>query len=432
MEVKPGRLRAAGRLAPCIILVLGCASDRGTVDAGNSATDGALPEAGGDAASPARPEARTGLTGGSACDASAQCLSGACTLGACSDWPHAMRIRIDTTAAGADIREAVADFPLLLRLDATNFPFAEARRDGTDIRFVDPSGRSLSHEVERWDGDSGVAALWVLVPRIEGDSRNNSVLMYWGNSLAVPTSSGPSVFGAFACVLHMGGAPDGVSSHLGDSSGQGNIGLVQNPTADALSADGIAGLGLALDGRSTYLATNVASTSPPPFSVSLWLKTTSSTHAGIAGFASKASGNDVKFDRAIEMDESGRLAFGVLNGGHLLTVSTLTGYNDGAWHLIVARLSSGGQYLFVDGEPVADDPTHSGEDSYNGYWRFGEEPLPSPPPATTDAAVPTGNFFSGALDEIRVTTDEPSDARIKLAYATQRPGTNAVSYQPVP
>jgi hypothetical protein len=132
------------------------------------------------------------------------------------------------------------------------------------------------------------------------------------------------------------------------------------------------------------------------------------------------------------MDESGRLAFAVLHGGHLLTVSTLTGYNDGAWHLVVARLSSGGQYLFVDGEPVADDPTSSGADPDDGYWRFGEEPLSSPPPATTDAAVPTGNFFSGALDEIRVTTDEPSDARIKLAYATQRPGANAVSYQPVP
>jgi hypothetical protein len=344
-----------------------------------------------------------------------------------------MRIRIDTTAAGADIREAVADFPLLLRLDATSFPFAEARRDGADIRFVDPSGRSLSHEVERWDGDSDVAVLWVLVPRIEGDSGDNSVLMYWGNPLAGPTSSGLSVFGAFACVLHMGGAPDGVSSHLGDSSGRGNIGLVQNPTADALPADGIAGLGLALDGRSTYLTTNVESTSPPQvFSVSLWLKTSSSTRAGIAGFASKPSGSDVTFDRAIGMDESGRLAFAVLHGGHLLTVSTLTGYNDGAWHLVVARLSSGGQYLFVDGEPVADDPTSSGADPDDGYWRFGEEPLSSPPPATTDAAVPTGNFFSGALDEIRVTTDEPSDARIKLAYATQRPGANAVSYQPVP
>jgi hypothetical protein len=344
-----------------------------------------------------------------------------------------MRIRIDTTAAGADIREAVVDFPLLLRLDATSFPFAEARHDGADIRFVDASGQTLSHEVERWDGDSGVAALWVLVPRIEGDSRNNSVLMYWGNPLAAPTSSGPSVFGAFACVLHMSGAPDGVASHLGDSSGRGNIGLVQNPTADALPADGLAGLGLALDGTSTYVATNVASTSPPQvFSVSLWLKTTSSTRAGIAGFASNPSGSDVTFDRAIEMDESGRLAFAVLPGGHLLTISTLTGYNDGAWHLVVARLSSRGQYLFVDGEPVADDPTSSAADPHNGYWRFGEEPLTSPAPATTDAALPAGNFFSGTLDEIRVTTDEPSDARIKLAYATQRPGTTAVSYQPVP
>ena len=414
------------------MLVIGCGGGTNVVDAGASDPDATLHDAGKEAAILSQPDARIGLASGSACDASGQCLSGACTLGACSDWAHVTQIGIDTTSTGADIKQAVASFPLLVRLDAANFNFAEARDDGADIRFVDSGSKSLSHEIERWDAENSVADIWVLLPRIEGGSSGNFVLMYWGNPLAAPTSSGPSVFGTFANVLHMTGEHDGATSHLGDASGQNNTGLVQNPPPSTVRADGIAGPGLAFDGKGTYLATTTRLTSPQTFSVSLWLKTTSTARGGIAGFASKATGSDVLFDRAIWMDESGHLTFGVLHGVNLVTVSSLTSYSDGAWHLVVARFGSAGQYLFVDGEPVADDPANSGANSYAGNWRFGEEPLASPPPSTNDAAVPAGNFISGTLDEIRITYDEPSDAWIKLAYATQRPGANAVSYLRTP
>ncbi len=339
-----------------------------------------------------------------------------------------MRIGIDTTSAGAGIKQAVADFPLLVRLNATNFTFAQARHDGADIRFVDSGGASLHHEIEHWDDEKYVAEVWVLVPRIEGDSDDNFVLMYWGDPLAAPVSSGPSVFGAFACVLHMMEDADGQAAHLGDSSGQANTGLVQNLPAGAVHADGIAGPGLALGGDGAYLATAKRVLSPQTFSISLWFKTTGTTRAGIAGFASRQLGSDPLFDRAIWIDERGRLSFSVLLGDARATVSSLTGYNDGAWHLVVARFSDSGQYLMVDGESIADDPTSSGGETYNRYWRFGEEPLSSSPAVGIDASVPAGNFFSGTLDEIRITNDEPSDAWIKLAYATQRPGATTVVY----
>jgi hypothetical protein len=40
--------------------------------------------------------------------------------------------------------------------------------------------------------------------------------------------------------------------------------------------------------------------------------------------------------------------------------------------------------------------------------------------------------FQGALDEVRILGGEESDAWIKLAYATQRPGATAVSYARIP
>jgi biopolymer transport protein ExbB len=432
MKHRAGRLRPAGRLLPCTLLLLGCGNDTGTFFAADAAADRSSAEPGPDAASAARPEARAGLASGTPCDAAAQCLAGACTLGACSDWGHAMRIAIDTTATGADIRGAVADFPLLVRLNAKNFSFAEARRDGADVRFVAASGRSLSHEIELWNPEQGVADLWVLVPRIEGDSRDNSVLMYWGNPLATPSSSGPAVFGAFATVLHMTPDPDGLAAHLADSSGSNNNAVVQNPAPTPTRWDSIAGPGLGFDGQSTYVTTATRMISPQRVTLSLWLATTSVARASVVGFTNGLSGNDLEFDRSISMDESGRLSFAVLHLGHLMTVTSLTGYNDGAWHLVVAHFSKAGQYLFVDGEPAADNPASKAVDSYSGSWHLGQEPLAAASAPTTDAAAPPGNYFAGALDELRIATDEPSDDWIKLVHATERPGATAVSYRRVP
>lgn len=378
-------------------------------------------------------DARTGLASGSACDGAAQCLSGACTLGVCSDWTHAGRITIDTTSDGAGIKQAVTDFPLLLRLAAGNFAFAEARRDGADVRFVDAAGHNLAYEIERWDADHNFAELWILVPRIDGDTRDNTVFMYWGNPLAAPQASGASVFESFACVLHMSDSDDDIATHLADSSGHGNTGLLQSTPGEMTRTEGMAGPGLALDGLGTYLATTARSMSPQTFTVSLWLRTASAVRGGLAAFASKQLGSEARFDRAIWMDENGRLAFGILRGSSLTAVASVTGYSDGTWHQVVARFSGSGHYLFIDGESAADDPTVNSAESFYGYWRFGQEPPDAPSaPSDVDAAVPTGNYFAGTLDEIRVTTRETGEAWIKLAYATQRPGANAVGFSRQP
>ena len=410
--------------------VLGCANRHGTTDAEPGVPDADSRADEGAVGIAPNLDGRIGLASGSSCDASAQCLSGACTLGVCSDWAHAMQIVIDTTSAGADVNADVEDFPLLVRLSesARNFAFSEARQGGADIRFVDAKGNNLSYEIERWDTKNAVAELWVLVPHIGGNSRNNFVLMYWGNPLAAPISSGPSVFSDDSLVFHMAEDLDNSPTHIQDDSGQGNTGLVQSQAKTSLRGDGIAGDGLALDGISTYLATTLRLTAPQPVSISLWLKVDSASKGGIAGFASKQSGNDVHYDRAIEMDSHGLLSFAVQHDGTLATVSSLEGYGDGQWHFIVARFSRSGQYLFVDGESIADDPATTSADAYQGFWRFGQEPALATPSTAPDAAVSTGDFISGSIDEIRIATDERSEAWIKLSYATQLPRPIAVVY----
>jgi hypothetical protein len=426
-----------GPHSPCacllrlLLVVSGCASSRTTPDAATAIVDANLHEDDGAAGIAPNLDARPGLGGGSACAASEECLSGACTLGRCSDWAHAMRIGIDTTPSGADVHESISAFPLLLRLNAMNFVFAEARPDGADIRFLDSSGNNLAYEIERWDVGKSMADIWVLVPSITGNSRGNVILMYWGNPLSALASSGPSVFGDFSCVFHMGENASSSVMQIDDASGQGNPGTVQSQSATDPRDEGISGSGLALDGESV-LTTYRRLAAPQPMTISLWLKTTSETGGGIAGFAGKLLSNEVVHDRAIAMDASGHLSFSVLHGGVPETVTSLASYNDGPWHFITARFSASGQYLFVDGEAVADDPSLTSADSYSGFWRFGEEPAASPPDGTSDTDIASGYYITAIIDEARVSTNELSDDWIKLSYASQRPGSTSVIYDVQP
>jgi hypothetical protein len=424
------------RVALALLLVhagLGCGGGptTGTGGVGDASNRDADLPAGTDRPPAPRTEAHGGFVSGTGCQVAEQCLSGACTLGVCSDWAHVLRIAIDTTASGANVKEQVVDFPLLVRLDEHNFSFHLASSDGADLRFVDPSGRTLNHEIERWDPVEGIATIWVLVPRVESDSPDNVLLMYFGNAAAVPLSSGPAVFSSFDLVLHATRRVDGGTSQLVDSSGHANTGLVQTSPAPQLSTGGISGDGIPLDGDASYVATSLRLASPQTFSTSLWFRTAPNSDGVLVAFASNQAGRDGRFDRMVWMDPEGRLSFAVARGNRFSTVRSLTGYSDGRWHLLHARFSTAGQYLMVDGESVADDPTSTTAESFGGYWLFGAAPIPSPSPAS-DEPTATSSSFAGIIDEIRVSSEPASDARIRLAFATERPDGHAVTYQMVP
>ncbi|WP_394621157.1 DUF2341 domain-containing protein [Lentzea sp. JNUCC 0626] len=107
-------------------------------------------------------------------------------------WAHQRKITIDTTAQGAHVSGDVKGFPLPVRLDATNFDFAQAKPGGADLRFDDAAGRPLSYEIEKWDAAAKQAAIWV-----RADVRGNAtqtVTLKWGNPEASSESDGAKVF----------------------------------------------------------------------------------------------------------------------------------------------------------------------------------------------------------------------------------------------
>jgi hypothetical protein len=109
-------------------------------------------------------------------------------------WSYSQTITLDTTASGANVLEDVRQYPLAVLLDKSRFDFNQARADGADIRFFDSAGKALPHAIDTWDKGSGSAAVWVLLDLVKGNSKDQTIVMKWGNSSASNISDSKAVF----------------------------------------------------------------------------------------------------------------------------------------------------------------------------------------------------------------------------------------------
>jgi Domain of unknown function (DUF2341)/Concanavalin A-like lectin/glucanases superfamily/Carbohydrate esterase, sialic acid-specific acetylesterase len=125
-------------------------------------------------------------------------------------WSKVASFFILTTPDGANVTTGAPEvnFPVLLRLTNNNFNFTEAQSDGRDIRFTTASGLPLSYQIEQWDSLAGNAAVWIKIPSISANARQE-VKMYWGKSGVSTESSGLKVFNTdngYCSVLHLNGS----------------------------------------------------------------------------------------------------------------------------------------------------------------------------------------------------------------------------------
>ena len=121
-------------------------------------------------------------------------------------WQHEGSLFILTTPEGADLPAgaAEANFPLLVRLNKGNFDFSQTKSKGEDLRFS-AAGRPLAYQIEEWDAANGRASVWVRIPRIQGNARQE-LKVHWGKADAAGESNGAAVFSAdngYASVIHM-------------------------------------------------------------------------------------------------------------------------------------------------------------------------------------------------------------------------------------
>ena len=149
-----------------------------------------------------------------------------------ADWKHEGSINILTTSRGVNLpaSASVKNFPLLVRLHRDHFPISEAAPGGNDIRFS-AAGKPLSYEIEQWNPGSGVASVWVRIPLIRGNERQE-IKVHWGKAGAPSESDGKAVFNAsngYVGVWHLGSEVRDVAGNLqsedkGTTQAEGVIG----------------------------------------------------------------------------------------------------------------------------------------------------------------------------------------------------------------
>jgi len=167
-----------------------------------------------------------------------------------SIWSGNKQWIINTSSTGANVAGLVTEFPLLLRLDSTNFSFTAAQAGGRDIRFARPIAggtRQLDYEIERWDATNKRAEVWVRVDSVKGGNSSQYFTMYWGNPTALNRSNGARVFDVsqgYAGVWHLTD-----NGPFNDATWNANN-LSNNASLDAA---GVIGEARSFDGTNTHL-----------------------------------------------------------------------------------------------------------------------------------------------------------------------------------
>jgi Concanavalin A-like lectin/glucanases superfamily/Domain of unknown function (DUF2341) len=325
-------------------------------------------------------------------------------------WNFSKKLFLNTTATGANVAGIATDFPILVRLNGTNFKFADAKPDGADLRFTKSDGTSLPYEIERWDASQSSAEIWVKADTVFGNDSTHFMTMYWGNSNAAGASNSAAVFdtaAGFQAVWHLGETTAGVESdatanHFGATSSSptpaavmGEVGLCQqfDGTSNCFHAFGTASGKLNFPAQSSY-------------TLSAWV------YADTLDTMYQKIIEKNNYQYKLQIDWEKNWSFGEYESsiGHELTNWPATAKT---WIYLVGVRSGGLQYLYVNGVCVnsaistvafsyARDTT---TDIFIG--RSANSVLYGP------------YFFKGKIDEARIENRTPNADWIRLCYMNQ-------------
>jgi hypothetical protein len=341
-------------------------------------------------------------------------------LGAFAGWRHAAAIAINTTSSGADVPLDVLHFPMLVRLDASNFNFSEAAADGKDLRFAKADGKELAFQINDWDAAASRASVWVAMDTVLGNNSAQSFAMYWGKANVESGSDGMAVFGTaagYGGVWHLEEEAPGTGA---EGLYRNSAGLVDNGLDSLASTDrqGVIGNGHYFqDGQ--YVRVRDASPALRPkttVTLSAWIKTVSTDSFGgeIASmgndFGIRVTPQGEAYVFSFNKPHPDSTSFSLSTSGlHLL---------DGSWHHIAGILDGPTAEIYVDGVFKAGRDFSAGVFEYDGGPDFlighhGDNE--------------TVYDFKGSIDEVRMLDGLSTPSWLRLTYETQKPGASVLT-----
>jgi hypothetical protein len=311
-------------------------------------------------------------------------------------WSRSGSLFLNTTPTGADLPDSVQveEFPVLVRLHADFFDFSTAKPRGEDVRFS-MAGRPLVYQVEDWNSAEGVASIWVRIPVVRGNARQE-LRMHWGRADAASESSGRAVFNAsngYVAVMHMG---DGLEEEVGgfetkDVQTSGVSGLIGR-------ARRLAGKqGVFCGEKNEHLPVGSSS-----HSTEVWMRADRSNGRVVGWGNEHAQGKVVmEFQSPPHVRMDCYFSRGNVEGGARVAL--------GEWTHVVHTYRDGESRLYLNGVLDAEN-------------RKDGPPMAIKTPARMYLGGWYNNYdFVGDLDEVRVSSVHRSPEWIRLQYENQKP-----------
>ena len=320
----------------------------------------------------------------------------ATSLAQYSGWQHDASLFVLTTPEGANLpaTATVEDFPLLVRLDKDSFDFKHSQASGADLRFA-AAGKPLAYQIDQWDAAGGTAAIWVRIPVIKGNARQE-LKMFWGKVDAKSESNGKAVFNdsnGYLSVWHMG---ESVTDDVGTT--------VAEDTGTAAAA-GMIGMSRHFEqGKGISCGENIATypTGTSPHSTEAWFRA-QQTNAPIMAW-----GNDAP---------QGKLIMQIASPPHIKVECWFSGADVqgqgklplAEWIHVVHTYQNGDSRIYVNG-------------SLDATSRSTSAPLAIKSPARMYIGGWYNNYkFVGEIDEARLSKVTRSAEWVKLQYENQKP-----------
>jgi hypothetical protein len=312
-------------------------------------------------------------------------------------WRHSGSLCILTTPEGASLPATASEvnFPLLVRLNKDWFDFGQAKPNGDDLRFASADGTPLAYQIEEWDTTKGTASMWVRIPVIKGNARQE-IKMYWGKADATGESKGLAVFNesnGYLSVWHMN---DPVKDE---------IGTVESKDTGTTASAGIIGKGRRFDvGKGINCGENITTypTGSSPHSSGVWFKA-EQANASILGW-----GND---------HPQGKVIMQLFSPPHIKIECWFSGADArgestlplSQWVHVVHTFQNGNSRIYVNG-------------ALDGLSTSTNAPLAIKSPGRMYIGGWYNNFrYVGDIDEVRISKVTRSADWVKMEYENQKP-----------
>jgi len=324
-----------------------------------------------------------------------------------TNWEYRRKITIDHTKVEdvADPSTTYANFPVLVY--ATGL--SNIKADGADIRFTSSDGTTeLPREIESYSGGTLYAWVKVTLTKDAGDADDDVIYMYYGNAAATePAPDSPygsqNVWDSnYKGVWHLSEDPSGPAPQVEDSTSNDNDGTSQGSMTTGDQVTGKIDGSLDFDGVDDFVGLSeppASSTNINTGSVFAWIKTLNAGTSWRGIVVKQWAYGMYLYDNT----------FVIFDWTTFSNRSTGVNLADGSWHFVGFTFQSGtsdGTKLYIDGtEQLTATFTVANQDE-GMVIGAGDNPG-------------TWQFFSGIIDEARISNVVRSPDWIKTEYNNQ-------------